>query len=62
MLIHGASGAVGLAAVQIAKAHGMYGTRTGFIISVNVKHLIRKHHEIMYLQQRGLLINTVRLD
>lgn len=24
VLIHGASGAVGLAAVQIAKAHGMY--------------------------------------
>ncbi|KAK4019592.1 quinone oxidoreductase isoform X1 [Daphnia magna] len=57
LLVHGASGAVGLAACQIAKAHGMTvvgtaGSPQGMeLVKNNGAHLVFNHREKGYLEQ-----------
>ncbi|KAK7067441.1 hypothetical protein SK128_017728, partial [Halocaridina rubra] len=57
ILIHGASGAVGLAAIQIAKSHGMYvvgtaGTKEGLELVRSVgAHEVFNHRDAGYLEK-----------
>ena len=57
MLVHGGSGGVGTAAVQIARAHGMQviataGTAEGAgIVKAQGAHHVLNHREADYLQQ-----------
>ena len=68
VLIHGASGGVGTAAVQIARAHGMLaigtaGTAEGMaLVKAQGAHHVLNHREADYLQQIPALIGGRGVD
>lgn len=68
VLVHGASGAVGLAACQMAKAHGMTvvgtaGTPQGMeLVKNNGAHLVFNHREKGYLEQAAEAVGGEGFD
>lgn len=68
VLVHGASGAVGLAACQMAKAHGMTvvgtaGTPQGMeLVKDNGAHLVFNHREKGYLEQAAEAVGGEGFD
>jgi NADPH2:quinone reductase len=68
VLVHGASGGVGTAAVQIARAHGMHvigtaGTPEGIaLVRAQGAHDVLNHREVGYLQQVSALTSGRGVD
>ncbi|XP_046459159.1 quinone oxidoreductase-like isoform X2 [Daphnia pulex] len=68
VLVHGASGAVGLAACQLAKAHGMTvcgtaGSESGLeLVKKNGAHLVFNHKEKGYLEEAAKAVGGQGFD